>query len=377
MGSFGGGSFGAYWADTLNRHQIQATFQGGSSRGVLDFADTLGGQVTYLNQENRFQWGASLSRIPYLSSRAAVTSGPVELPDGEVVPAQIVDRLYQIVTDQRLSAIGRYPLSINNRFEVGVGLNQIGFDAELERTIFPATGAPFRRQMSLDSPESLSLRNASAAFVRDTSRFGFVSPLRGMRVRVENEWTTGDLSYRTSLADFRKYWLKRPVTFALRALHLGRRGSGADDERLAPLDIARGSLVRGYSFDNFDVSECTRAPGSVECPELNRLIGTRIATLNFELRLPLLGNEEYGFFNVPAAPTELFFFVDAGAAWTSDQSVEWTYDTDTSARVPVVSSGLGLRTLLFGALPLELYYADPHHRPEAGNEFGFRIRSGW
>lgn len=376
FGAFGGGSFSAYFSDTLSRHQIQTTLQGGSSNGVLGFADTLGGSVTYLNLANRFQWGAGASRIPYLASGIAVTRGTVDI-DGTPVPADIVDRIFQVVTEQRLAMLGRYPLSVNNRFEVSTGLSRIDFDSKLERTVYPASAAPFRREIDLPAPEALNLRNASVAFVRDTSRFGFVSPLRGARFRVENEWTTGDLEYRTSFVDIRKYWLARRVTFALRAMEIGRRGPDADDVRLAPLDIARGSLVRGYAFEDFDTSECTRTAGSLGCPELERLIGTRIAALNFEVRLPLLGNEDYGFFNVPAAPTELFFFVDAGAAWTGDEHVEWKYDTDTTARVPVVSTGIGVRTLLLGSLPIELYYADPLHRPQAGNEFGFRIRAGW
>lgn len=376
MGSFGGGSFSAYFSDTLSRHRISTTFRGGSSGGVLDFSDTLGGQVTYLNQANRLQWGASASRMPYLSSRAAVTQGVVDV-DGEEVPADIVQRLYQVVTNQRVSMVGRYPLSINNRFEFGVGISRIDFDQTLERTVFPAGRAPFRDTQDLQSPPALDLRNTSAAFVRDTSQFGFVSPLRGMRFRAEAEFTTGDIDYRTTLIDFRKYWLNRPVTLALRAMHLGRRGDGADDQRLAPLDIGQGSLVRGYGFDSFNVSECTRTAGSTACPELDRLVGTRIGALNFELRLPLFGNEQYGLFEFPAAPTELFFFVDAGAAWTSNDSVEFTFERDTTERVPVVSSGIGARTLVLGQLPLELYYAYPYQRPEAGSEFGFRIRAGW
>ncbi len=376
VGSFGGGSFSAYFEDTLSRHQIATTFQGGSSRGALDFADTIGADVTYLNQTNRFQWGASVSRLPYLTSAASVTRETVEI-DGETVPADIINRLYRVVTNESLSMIGRYPLSINNRFELGAGVRDIDFESRLERTVYPAGAVPFREERGQPAPEGLDLRTAQAAFVRDTSRFGFVSPLRGTRFRAEMEWTTGDLDYRTSLVDFRKYWLKRPLTFAFRAMHLGRRGADADDSRLAPLDIARGSFVRGYSFDDFDVSECTRTAASTRCPELDRLVGTRIAALNFELRLPLLGNEEYGFFNMPAAPTELFFFVDAGAAWSRGESVELTFERDTTERVPVVSSGIGARTVLLGSLPLELYYAYPYQRPDADAEFGFRIRAGW
>src|SRR5690606_38643300 len=109
--------------------------------------------------------------------------------------------------------------------------------------------------------------------------------------------------------------------------------------RLAPLDIGRSYLVRGYEFDSFDLSECTATFELSSCPELDRLLGSRIAVVNFETRVALLGNDDFGVFNVPFAPTEAAFFVDIGAAWSSDESVDVRFDTDTLDRVPVVSTG--------------------------------------
>lgn len=167
------------------------------------------------------------------------------------------------------------------------------------------------------------------------------------------------------------------MTIALRALHVGRRGSDAEDPRLAPLDIGRSYLLRGYEFDSFDLSECTATAEPSACPELDRLLGSRIAVLNLEARVALLGNDDFGIFNVPFAPTEAAFFIDIGAAWTADESVDLRFDRDTVDRVPVASTGIAVRTLLLGALPLELYYARPLHRPQKDSVFGFRIGVGW
>ena len=82
-------------------------------------------------------------------------------------------------------------------------------------------------------------------------------------------------------------------------------------------------------------------------------------------------------FDVPAAPAEVVLFVDAGAAWSSGQSVNWISERDTIERLQVVSAGLAARTLLLGAFPLEFYYAHPFQRPEEDAVLGFRIGVGW
>ncbi|HEX7081696.1 MAG TPA: BamA/TamA family outer membrane protein [Gammaproteobacteria bacterium] len=372
-----GGAFSAYFNDPLNRHQIVTTFRGGSSTsGALDFEDTLGADVTYLNQARRFEWGGSLSRIPYVTGTTLFSRQPVEI-DGEVFPADVQEQL--IVTEQvgSLSLLGRYPFSLNNRLEVSLGMSRIDFERELERFVFPIGAPAFHETIGLPSPDELDLRNASLAFVRDTSTFGLVSPARGTRLRVENQWTSGDLRFNTALVDYRRYFLHEPLTFALRVLHVGRHGPGAEDPRLPLLDIGSPFLMRGYELDSFDLSECTNDGEMTSCAELDRLVGSRIAVVNFEMRLALLGTEDFGLFDVPAAPTEALFFIDAGAAWSSGQSVDLAFERDTIERVPVVSAGLAVRTVLLGALPLELYYAFPFQRPEEDAVFGFRFGVGW
>jgi hypothetical protein len=323
-----GGAFSAYFGDVLNRHQVVTTVQGGSSQGVLDFEDTFAGEAVYLNQQRRFEWGARAARIPYVSSATFFSRQIVDV-DGSRVPADVIQQL--CVTEQisERSMIGQYPFSLSNRLEVALGVTGIDFERELERIVLPDTAPGFREEIALPSPPGIDLTQASAAFVRDTSRFGLVSPVSGSRMRAEARWTSGDLDFRTALLDYRRYFLREPWTFAFRALHMGRRGDDAEDPRLAPLDVGQNSLVRGYELGSFDLSECTFGRGSEACPELERLIGSRIGVLNFEARLALFGTEDFGLFDIPAAPTEAFFFVDVGAAWSSGESVDVRFDRNT------------------------------------------------
>jgi Tol biopolymer transport system component len=370
------GAFSMLFSDALNERLIAAAISGGSTQGVLGIEDTMGAEVIYLNQSRRLQWGGRVSRIPYLASATFVSRRPVEV-DGTVVPADVIERFYDV---QRVSTAGmfaQYPLSLNNRVEVSAGIAGIGFKREVERFVYPSGFPAYYESQRLPSPAGVDLQQAAIAFVRDTSQFGIASPIRGTRFRAETEWTSGDLSFETALLDYRRYFFVRPVTFAMRALHVGRRGRGSEDFRVPILDIGDQNLVRGYELGSIGVQECTLSADATRCPEFERLIGSRIAVMNFEVRAQILGTPDFGLLSLPAAPTEAVFFVDVGAAWNAGDSVDWRFDRNTPDRVPVVSAGLAARTVLFGMLPLEFYYAYPFQRPQKDWVSGFRIGIGW
>jgi outer membrane protein assembly factor BamA len=169
----------------------------------------------------------------------------------------------------------------------------------------------------------------------------------------------------------------RPLTFAVRGIHFGRYGNDADSGRLSPLYLGDETLVRGYSVGSIHLRECTQVPGSNACPEFDRLIGSRVAVANMELRVPLFGVEEFGLFKVPWLPTELALFADAGAAWSRGDTPRWVFEKGAHDRVPVFSAGVAARILLLGALPLEFYVAKPFQRPQENLVYGFLIAPGW
>jgi hypothetical protein len=179
------------------------------------------------------------------------------------------------------------------------------------------------------------------------------------------------------LGDYRRYLFARPITFAFRAIHVGRYGNGAEDQRLYPMYVGDPQLVRGYEFDNFSQSECAGATSPNSCPAFDRLIGSRIAVTNFEIRVPLLGTDQLGLINFPYVATEIAPFVDAGVAWTSNESPSIEFARHATGRVPVFSAGLSARMNILGYLVLEAYYAYPFQRPEKGGHFGFQIAPGW
>lgn len=371
------GTLSAYFTDTLNTRQIASTLYGGTSDGYLDFEDALGGETVYLNQEGRYQWGVAGARLPYLSGYAALETGSIDV-DGTPVPADFVYTVTDVVTVNEISVFGQYPFSLTRRIEAAAGLSHIGYERTLVRDVYPYYDVPpFRETLDLEGPPSLDLQNASLAYVSDTSYYGFLSPLRGRRFRLEYEWTTGDLDFQTTLFDYRRYFFLNPLTFAFRALHIGRRGTDAESFQLTPLDIGSDNFVRGYELGSFDASECTPVPNSPSCPEYDRLFGSRIAVLNLELRVPLLGTRDFGLFRAPAFPTEGVLFVDIGAAWSSGDPVTWEFKRNTTERVPVVSAGVAARILLGGFLPIQFYYAVPFQRPAEDRMFGFVISTGW
>src|SRR5262249_6831622 len=149
------------------------------------------------------------------------------------------------------SAIIQYPFSTTRRVESQIGYERQSVKNEVETLLFdPITGNIIddSTQKINGGNLSLNLGHVSAALVCDTSIFGFVSPIMGGRYRLEAQALTGDLKFETALADWRHYWYKRPVTFAVRGIHYGRYGTDAENPLLTPLYIGDAYLIRGYDL---------------------------------------------------------------------------------------------------------------------------------
>jgi hypothetical protein len=228
-----------------------------------------------------------------------------------------------------------------------------------------------RSETTNTAAPSLRLLDTSAAIVRDTAAFGAVSPILGQRARVQVTPTWGDLQMIETTADVRQYVSPfRPLTFAVRAMHVGRYGGDSEDARLFPLFIGYSTLVRGYDPNDFTSEDCTPV-ASDSCPELNRLLGSRIGVVNAELRMPIggfvSGNYDYG-----PIPAELFGFFDAGIAWTKAAGVI-PRDGQPWSR----SIGFGARVNLFGYAIGEFNMARPLDRPVRHWDFVFNLRPGF
>ena len=368
-----GGSVTAFFSDILGQHNVGFTFAGGggSTSGSGSLAQQLGGELFYLNQKSRLNWGADLVHVPYVYTSVGYGVGTVP---GTDQPADIYQILRQVQMISDASGLAQYPFSTTRRIEGAAGIQRYSFKQEVETWYIVGNTVVEREVDRLPGSFTLNLGKASTAFVGDSSMYGFISPINGTRYRYEVETLTGDLNFTTALADWRKYFFQRPVTLAVRGLHFGRYGSGAIDDRLSPLYLGRGSLVRGYDPYSIDPVEC--GTSTATCPVFERLVGSRIGMASIEVRAPLLGTREFGLINASFLPTEIFAFGDVGAAWNAGDTPKLKWETRTDERVPVASVGVGLRILL-SYIPIEVYAAKPFQRPDEQVVYGFNIIPGW
>ena len=356
----GGVAFG--FSDMLGDHNVAVIAQ--VDGGIKD----IGGLVGYENRKHRLNWGGAISQIPYRSG--SFLQGIVTVGGRDVL---LEEATIFRETHRGATAYASYPLSRSHRIEVGGGYRHIAFDAEVQRFFSSLqTGEILLEETEdLPAPSSLSLGEASAALVYDSSVFGVTGPILGRRYRLEVSPTVGSLRYTGVLADIRQYFMPlRPYTFAFRLMHYGRYGAGGEDSRLVPLFIGYPQLVRGYDIDSFTAAECGSATG--DCPVFDQLLGSRLAVVNAELRFPpfsaLGGRRLYG-----PVPVDLVAFFDSGVAWTSrDEASFLGGDRDF-----VSSFGFGARANAFGFLVFEVDYVKPLDRPGKSWHWQFNFTAGY
>ena len=366
FGSYIGGGAYAFFSDMLGNRSLGVSL---NANGTIK---DIGGQVFYLNQKKRWNWGAGVQHTPYLR---------LHYPRYGQGRYSIVRERIFIDAVRGLLA---FPLSSTRRIEGGIGFTRYSFDVEQDVYHIDPFGrvVDFERQ-NLESLErdALNLASVSLAFVGDNSFLAFTSPVRGQRFRLAAEASYGTVNFQTVTADYRRYFNRGgPVTLALRGLHLGRYGDikKLDEKQLGPYYLGYERLIRGYAFDSFDLNrQCTVGNTGSNCPELDRLFGHRLGVANMEFRLPLTGIEEFGMINFPYVPIELTAFTDVGYAWDSERVGELRWSRDSAERVPLVSSGVSARFNILGFLILEGYYAYPWQRPGKGWHWGFHIAPGW
>jgi Tol biopolymer transport system component len=376
-GPFGSGvvgGVGLYFSDMLGNHNLAVIVQANGT-----FKD-IGGQVAYFNRRRRFNYGAGVGHIPYL--RGITYPGVDE--DGN----QVIDQYRERVYIDNIDLQGSYPLTATKRFDIGTGFVRYGFDAEIER--YTLTGFAWQREkIDLPSSPPIYFFHTTLAYVGDYANFAFTSPVTGGRYRFQVSPFVGSAEqFVRVLADYRRYYLRRPFTFAVRGLHIGNYGGSLAGGQNSLTNFSAEylgysnslSFVRGYSFSNIDPFECGLTTRG--CPVSDRLFGTRLALASAELRLPLFGTEQFGLVNFPYLPVELTLFSDVGLAWSRGDDVVLAFKRNTPERVPVVSTGVSTRFNLFGYIILEVFYAVPWQRPGTGlfdtrSHVGFQLVPGW
>ena len=359
FGTYATGGIALLFSDMLGNHVI------GTAAQVTSRFDEFGGTLFYVNRTHRWNWGVSIDQTPYVSRGF----------EAGFVGDTYVEREYRYLQrDQSLSGFLTYPFSRSHRVEFGGGFRRIGQKYDVRENVFDIfTGQLIGRdEFDLQEFPTLSLGEAMTALVFDTSIMGATSPIRGSRYRLELSQSAGDLTYSGVLADLRTYVMPfRPYTIALRGMYYGRYGQDAEDGLLPALFLGYPGLVRGYDYNSFENIECADAvPGT--CPAFDRLIGSRVAIANAELRFPIWGafggDQFYG-----PLPIEAAIFTDAGVAWGQSNRLGFAPGDNK----PVVSVGAAIRVNVLGFAVAEIDYVRPLDRPARGWLWQFSLRPGF
>ena len=362
FGTYAAGGVSFVFSDMLGNHVLATSVQ------VTNRFDEFGGQLFYLNRTHRWNWGVGVDQTPYISSAFATSFDTV---NGENVYIEREFRIKQI--DRGFSGLISYPFSSARRVEFSGALRQLTLAEDVTDRTFDLFG----NQLSQDRTDlttfpTLNLGQTAAALVYDTSISGITSPIKGSRYRLELSQSAGSITYTGTLLDYRTYVMPvRPYTFALRGLYFGRYGRDAEDQRLPMLYLGYPGLVRGYDPGSIEAGECgTQINGS--CPTFDRMIGSRVAVANAELRFPLWGAFGGDRFYGPL-PIEVGVFGDTGVAWGSTSRPSFAGGDQT----PVSSFGGVMRINLLGFAVAEIDYVRPLNRPGRGWMWQFNLMPGF
>ncbi|HYC86574.1 MAG TPA: tolB protein precursor, partial [Chryseosolibacter sp.] len=341
-----GGAVQMLFGDMLGYQRVFASLA--LNGEIYDF----GGQVAFLNQKRRVNWGVSLSHMPYRSANMFYKADTVLVRGDTLRTTNLVLDVFRAF-EKNVTAFAYLPLSTTKRFEFGTGYSHYSFRADRYNNHYYGRYRIIEDREELPAPDGYRVGNTYGAYVFDNSYFGVASPLRGRRYRLQAETNYDFLDYSTLMADVRQYVFLNPSALAFRLFHISRYGTDAESNRIYPLTFAYPTLTRGNRMDNIDQYE-----GDVY--SINQLYGSRLLVANAEWRVPFTGPERLSLIKSRILFSELAVFTDAGLAWTANEqpSLE-AQGVETAKRIPFISTGLSLRVNVFGYVIIEPFYALP------------------
>ncbi|MDP4207866.1 MAG: tolB protein precursor [Bacteroidota bacterium] len=349
------GSVYAIFSDIVGQNQI---FTSAAVNGEIS---TCGGQVAYLNSKHKFNWGLSLSHIPYIYGYYDNTDNRTDT----------IGMFYEKIFEEKLSLFVFRPLSQTRRLEFGLSSAWYWYRIDRWNYVYNTTYGWYLDNKEIrPHPSGFLAHNINGAYVIDNSVFGMTAPIRGKRARFGLEKNIGDLNFYTLTVDYRHYWYFKPYTIAFRGFHYGRYGKNAEDSRLTNMFLGYSWYVRGFDMANYENN-----PNF----SLDDLSGSRMALTNLELRFPLTGPKNYAFIKSGFLYSDFSLFCDAGIAWTKNTypTLKWKKDS-SNERIPIVSVGPSLRINVLGYMVLEPFYAFPLQNGKFSKPvFGINFLPGW
>lgn len=336
----------------------------------------VGGQFAYLNQKKRFNWGASISHIPYLSGGESLFLDTLVNRNNDSV--EVVNYSLDLLRtfQDQIALFTSYPFSQTRRVEGGASFSRYYYRLDRYSDYYDPTSGFYygNNKEKLATPDGFGLGQGYLALVGDNSNFGVASPLTGHRFRFEAAQYLGVINMRNLTGDYRKYFRFAPVTFATRNMYVGRFGRDAENGTLPPLYIGYPSLVRGYNALDF----AQEGDPQAQSLSINDLIGSQMYVANAELRLPFTGPERLSAIKSRFFLSELNLFTDGGIAWGAYDGFITDKDLVVRNSRFIMSSGLSLRVNLFGYLIVEPFYAVPWQNGGFRNaHFGLNFSPGF
>jgi len=256
-----------------------------------------------------------------------------------------------------------YPFDRFNRIEVGLHAINISEATLAFETLYDAGRVPVDQRLVSGGGPSATFFQPSLAHVHDNTLFGYVGPFAGSRSRLSISPAIGSWQFTAGLVDYRRYLFFRPFTIAFRGFMFGRFGRDADR---FPIFAGNTELLRGYTAGSLRDHECQADPTlQTSCPELDQLIGSKVAATSIELRFPLTRSLVLGFLPVGFPPIEGAIFYDMGMAWDDASILKWNRESSEDpvrVRTPLRSWGGSIRANMLGLLIMRLDYTKPLDR---------------
>jgi len=347
---------------------------------IYDF----GGQVAYVNQSRKFNWGLTASHIPYRAGDMFFRRDTLRFrskEDDEVYEVPVTDLVLDYIRmfEDNISFFTYHALSQTRRIEAGLSTAWYYYRIDRYHNYYDDFGFPVAySKEKMPAPDGNNYQKIDLAYVTDNSYFGMTAPMRGQRARYQVEKYFGAVNFFTGLLDYRQYFFINPATFAFRFYHYGRYGSGSETDLVSPIYLGYPWLIRGYENLSFYGNWGDNTVGFTSL-NYSHLSGSRIAVANAEFRLPLTGPKRLALISSKYFLTDLNLFFDGGLAWSKGDKPKITWaEAAFNQRVPVFSAGASLRVNVLGYMILEPYFAIPFQNGGWQNRnFGLNFVPGW